>query len=101
AMGLAPEEVRHLRRAAILHDVGKLAVSSQVLEKPGKLDEAEWAVMRSHAAHTMAILSRIGPLRDMAAIAGAHHERLDGRGYPLGLKDRLIAQEARIITVCD
>lgn len=100
-MGMAPHDVRQLRRAAILHDVGKLAVSSQVLEKPGKLDDAEWIVMRSHAAHTMAILSRIRPLQDMASIAAAHHERLDGKGYPLGLNDRLIAREARIITVCD
>lgn len=100
-MGLASQEVRQLRRAAILHDVGKLAVSSRVLEKPGKLDDAEWIEMRSHASHTMAILSRIGPLRDMASIAAAHHERLDGKGYPLGLNESLIAQEARIITVCD
>lgn len=101
ALGMAPHEVRHLRRAAILHDVGKLAVSSRVLEKPGKLDDEEWVEMRSHAAHTMAILSRIGPLRDMASIAAAHHERLDGKGYPLGLGQMLIAREARIITVCD
>lgn len=101
AMGMAAPDVRHLRRAAILHDVGKLAVSSRILEKPGKLDDVEWIEMRSHAAHTMAILSRIGPLRDMASITAAHHERLDGKGYPLGLNDSLIAREARIITVCD
>lgn len=101
ALGMAAPDVRHLRRAAILHDVGKLAVSSRVLEKPGKLDDDEWVEMRSHAAHTMAILSRIGPLRDMASVAAAHHERLDGKGYPLGLEQRLIAPEARIITVCD
>ena len=57
--------------------------------------------MRSHAEHTNAILSRIGPLRSMATIAGAHHERLDGKGYSLGLDRMLIAPEARIITVCD
>jgi len=101
AMGMAEQNVRELRRAAVLHDVGKLGVSSRVLEKPGKLDDVEWIEMRGHAAHTMAILSRIGPMRDMASIAAAHHERLDGKGYPLGLKDILIAQEARIITVCD
>jgi len=101
ALGMAQPDVRHLRRAAVLHDVGKLAVSSRVLEKPGKLDDGEWIEMRSHAAHTMAILSRIGPLRDMASIAAAHHERLDGKGYPLGLDQILIAREARIITVCD
>lgn len=101
ALGFAPGPVRELRRAAVLHDVGKLAVSSRILEKPGKLDEAEWDVMRNHAAQTTSILSRITPLRRMAAIAGAHHERLDGRGYPLGLDQLAIAREARIITVCD
>ncbi|MHA6719934.1 HD-GYP domain-containing protein [Sphingomonas sp. RS6] len=101
ALGVGGADLRTLRRSAMLHDVGKLAVSSRVLEKPGKLDDLEWEEMRSHAAHTTAILSRIRPLRDMAAIAGAHHERLDGRGYPLGLDAMLIAREARIITVCD
>jgi HD-GYP domain-containing protein (c-di-GMP phosphodiesterase class II) len=101
ALGVEGAKLRTLKRSAMLHDVGKLAVSSRVLEKPGKLDEIEWEEMRSHAAHTTAILSRIAPLRDMAAIAGAHHERLDGRGYPLGLDAMLIAREARIITVCD
>ncbi|MET3724035.1 HD-GYP domain-containing protein [Sphingomonas trueperi] len=101
ALGVEGAKLRTLKRSAMLHDVGKLAVSSRVLEKPGKLDEIEWEEMRSHAAHTTAILSRIAPLRDMAAVAGAHHERLDGRGYPLGLDAMLIAREARIITVCD
>jgi len=72
-----------------------------VLEKPGSLDDDEWREMRSHAEQTTAILSRIGPLREMAGIAGAHHERLDGKGYPLELDQMLIAREARIITVCD
>lgn len=100
-LGVAGGHLRTLRRAAVLHDVGKLAVSSRVLEKPGKLDDVEWQEMRGHAAHTTAILSRISPLRDMASVAGAHHERLDGRGYPLGLDQLMIAREARIITVCD
>jgi len=100
-LGMNGGDTRRLRRAAILHDVGKLAVSSRVLEKPGSLDEDEWREMRSHAEQTTAILSRIGPLREMASIAGAHHERLDGKGYPLGLNQMLISPEARIITVCD
>ena len=101
ALVIDPGSVRTLRRAAILHDVGKLAVSSRILEKPGALDGTEWDEMRGHAAQTTSILSRIAPFRRMAAIAGAHHERLDGRGYPLGLDQRSIAREARIITVCD
>ena len=98
---MLPARVRQLRRAAALHDVGKLGVSSAILEKPGKLDDVEWQAMRSHAAHTAAILSRIGPLADLAPIAAAHHERLDGTGYPLGLDARAIARETRIITMCD
>lgn len=100
-VGIAPENIGTLRRAAALHDVGKLGVSSAVLEKPGKLDAAEWEVMRRHASHTTAILSRISPFREMAMISGSHHERLDGKGYPLGLSATMIARETRIITVCD
>lgn len=101
ALGFSGNALRNLRRAAVLHDVGKLGVSSRILEKPDKLDDEEWVEMRSHASHTIAILSRIGPLRDMASIAGAHHERLDGKGYPFGLDASRIAPEARIISVVD
>ena len=100
-IGIPADERRALRRAAILHDIGKLAVSSRVLEKPGKLDAEEWEAMRSHALQTTEILSRIGPFRALAVIAGSHHERLDGRGYPLGLDATLLAPETRVITVCD
>ena len=92
---------RRLRRAAILHDVGKLGVSSAILEKPGSLDTDEWHEMRLHSDHTTHILSRIGVMHDMALIAGSHHERLDGKGYPLGLDAKMIPQESRIITVAD
>ena len=101
AIGMAPHEQRALRRAAILHDVGKLGVSSAILEKPGKLDADEWHVMQNHALHTTEILGRISALRDMAQIAGSHHERLDGAGYPLRLDGRIIAIETRIITIAD
>ncbi|MFC3594834.1 HD-GYP domain-containing protein [Novosphingobium piscinae] len=100
-MGMAAPERRVLRRAAILHDVGKLGVSSRILEKPGKLDDDEWRVMKSHAMHTTEILGRIPALRDMALIAGSHHERLDGTGYPLQLEATVISLETRIITTCD
>lgn len=100
-LGMDDQSRRVLRRAAILHDVGKLGVSSAILEKPGKLDAEEWAIMQSHAAHTTNILGQIGVMSDMAMIAGSHHERLDGMGYPLGLDERSIAIESRIITVAD
>ena len=100
-MGLDPARVRSLRRAAFLHDVGKLGVSSAVLEKPAGLDDREWVEMRDHAEHTRAILSRIGAFEAFADLAAAHHERLDGGGYPRRLQGREIATETRIITVCD
>ncbi|MEO7815462.1 MAG: HD domain-containing phosphohydrolase [Sphingomicrobium sp.] len=100
-MGMLPARRRWLYRAALLHDVGKLGVSNNILDKPGSLDEREWEAMRSHASHTQAILGRISALADIAPIAAAHHERLDGTGYPLQLDDTQITRETRIITLCD
>lgn len=100
-IGMAADDRRRLRRAAMLHDVGKLGVSSHILEKPGKLDENEWQIMQGHASQTTAILGRIGVFSDMALIAGAHHERLDGTGYPMRLDARSIPIETRIITTAD
>lgn len=101
AMGVTPARRRWLHRAALLHDIGKLGVSNMILDKPGPLDDREWTRMRDHAVHTQAILGRVGVLADIAPIAAAHHERLDGTGYPLGLRDEQIRRETRIITVCD
>ena len=92
---------RWLRRAALLHDIGKLGVSTSILDKPGKLDAAEWAEMKRHPAWSEEILSRMSAFRDLAPIAGAHHERLDGKGYPKGLAGDAICLEARIITAGD
>lgn len=100
-MGMLPARRRWLNRAALLHDVGKLSVSNAILDKPGSLDDREWEAMRGHASHTQAILGRIGALADIAPIAAAHHERLDGTGYPLRLDDQQITRETRIITLCD
>jgi HD-GYP domain-containing protein (c-di-GMP phosphodiesterase class II) len=100
-MGLADEQRRWLKRAALLHDIGKLGVSNSILDKAGKLDADEWAAMQMHAAYSETILSRIAAFADLAAIAGAHHERLDGKGYPRGLKGDQIALETRIITASD
>ena len=100
-LGVTAERRRWLKRAALLHDIGKLGVSNTILDKPGKLDEDEWSAMRMHAAYSETILSQIAAFRDLAAVAGAHHERLDGKGYPKGLKGDEIAFESRIITVAD
>ncbi len=100
-LGFTAERRRRLKRAALLHDIGKLGVSNSILDKPGKLDPDEWEAMKLHTVHTESILSRITAFCDLATIAGAHHERLDGNGYPQGLKDDRIALETRIITVAD
>lgn len=100
-LGFAAERRRWLKRAALLHDIGKLGVSNSVLDKPGKLDAEEWAAMKLHAVYSEQILSRIAAFSDMAGIAAAHHERLDGKGYPRGLKGDAIVLETRIITAAD
>lgn len=85
ALGLSPDRRRWLKRGALLHDVGKLGVSNSILDKPGALDRDEWAAVRRHAEFTEIILSRITAFAELGRIAGAHHERLDGGGYPRGL----------------
>lgn len=100
-LGLPPERRRWLKRAALLHDVGKLGVSNSVLDKAGKLDREEWEAVKMHASYTETILSRIHAFAELARVAGAHHERLDGGGYPRGLGADEIAMETRIITTAD
>jgi HD-GYP domain-containing protein (c-di-GMP phosphodiesterase class II) len=101
ALGLSGQQRRWLRRGALLHDVGKLGVSNSVLDKAGSLDRDEWAAVRLHAEYTETILGRIAAFAELATIAGAHHERLDGGGYPRGLGADAIRLETRIITTAD
>lgn len=101
AMGVSPERRRWLKRGALLHDVGKLGVSNSVLDKAGKLDADEWQAVQLHAHYTETILSRIDAFAELAVIAAAHHERLDGKGYPRGLTADDISLETRIITTAD
>lgn len=98
---LPPEQRRDLSRAALLHDIGKLAVSNTILDKPDKLNDAEWAQMRSHTDYTYRILERVRGFRQLAQIASAHHERLDGRGYHRGLPGGEMPQGARLLAVAD
>lgn len=100
-LGLSFERRRWLKRGALLHDVGKLGVSNSVLDKPGKLDAEEWAAVQAHAMYTETILSRIDAFAELARVAAAHHERLDGKGYPRGVTAEAICLETRIITTAD
>jgi HD-GYP domain-containing protein (c-di-GMP phosphodiesterase class II) len=100
-LGITEERRSWLRRGALLHDIGKLGVSSRTLDKPGKLDEAEWAEIRMHPVRTEQVLSRVAAFRELTQVAAAHHERLDGKGYPHGLSGAQIAIETRIITTAD
>nr|WP_246201884.1 HD domain-containing protein [Sneathiella aquimaris] len=99
--GYEKNHLSYLRRAALLHDIGKLGVSNDILDKPGKLDDHEWAEIRKHSKFTEEILSHLSPFTTMAKMAGAHHEKLDGTGYPYGLCAEEIHMDTRIITAAD
>jgi putative nucleotidyltransferase with HDIG domain len=100
-MGLAPNRVQLVRRAALLHDIGKLSVSNSILDKKTKLSETEWKAVQQHPGLTRQILERVGAFREMAVIAGEHHEKLDGSGYPNRLLAPELSLESRIIAVAD
>jgi len=99
ALGVAPDQVRDLVRAALLHDIGMLGVSSRIIDKPAALTAEEWKDVRRHPEFTLAILGRVTPLRQVAEIAASHHEHLDGTGYPRGLVGGGIGLPARILAV--
>jgi putative nucleotidyltransferase with HDIG domain len=100
-LGLSPERRRVIRRAALLHDLGKLAVPNSILDKQGKLSDGEWEVVRQHPGLSGAILRRVPALRGVAMLAEEHHERLDGSGYPRRLSSRDLSLESRVIAVAD
>ncbi|MEJ7566881.1 MAG: HD domain-containing phosphohydrolase [Gaiellaceae bacterium] len=101
ALGVSDIELRRLRRAALLHDIGKLGISNLILDKPGRLTEAERAEVELHPIHTRELLERVAPFRELADDAGDHHEKLDGSGYPRGLRGDELSQTARILAVAD
>jgi putative nucleotidyltransferase with HDIG domain len=100
-LGYSQERLQLVHRAALLHDLGKLRVPNSILDKEGKLTSDEFTVVKEHPALTQEILTRIPAFREMAVIAGAHHERLDGMGYPNRLGASELSPEARIIAVAD
>ncbi|MCA9402852.1 MAG: HD domain-containing protein [Candidatus Omnitrophica bacterium] len=100
-IGMDADRRRWFKRGALLHDIGKLGVSNAVLDKPGKLTDEEWGQIKLHPKYTEEILSKIGIFKELAVVAAAHHERLDGKGYHKGLKGEEIVLETRILTVAD
>ena len=100
-LGIPEGELSHMRRGALLHDIGKMAIPDHILLKPDALTEDEWVVMREHPAYAFEMLSPIEFLRSTLDIPYAHHEKWDGSGYPRGLKAAQIPRAARIFAVVD
>ena len=102
ALGLSASQRRAVEFAAMLHDVGKIFVPKEILNKPGRLDPYEWAVMRQHTIHGERILKQVGgALARVARYVRSSHEHYDGHGYPDGLVGEAIPLASRIVTVCD
>jgi putative nucleotidyltransferase with HDIG domain len=101
-LGINAEQRRNLEFGALLHDVGKIAIPKEIINKPGKLDPHEWDVITTHTLEGQKMLDRVGGfMREVGQIVRSHHERWDGRGYPDGLSGEAIPLQARIISVCD
>ena len=100
-LGLPADAAQRCRLAGLLHDIGKLAIPEQILTKPGALDDAEWALMRTHPAVGADIVRRVPALRQVAPAVRHHHERFSGKGYPDDLFGQGIPVEARIIAATD
>jgi HD-GYP domain-containing protein (c-di-GMP phosphodiesterase class II) len=101
-MGLGSEPRRKVEFGALLHDVGKVAIPNEIINKPGALNDAEWEIMRTHTIEGQRMLSHVGgAMSEVGAIVRSSHERWDGGGYPDGLNGEAIPLEARIICACD
>ena len=101
AMGLGEADLVHIRRGALLHDIGKMGVPDGILLKPGKLTDEEWEIMRKHPTYAYEMLLSITYLRPALDIPYCHHEKWDGTGYPRGLKREAIPLAARLFAVVD
>jgi HD-GYP domain-containing protein (c-di-GMP phosphodiesterase class II) len=100
-MGFRDNELVHVRRGSLLHDIGKLGVPDEILHKPGELTEEEWVIMRRHPQFAYDMLAPIIYLRQALDIPYCHHEKWDGTGYPRGLKGEQIPLVARIFSLVD
>lgn len=101
AMGMSESEIVHIRRGALLHDIGKMGIPDAILLKPGPLDDDEWTVMRRHPSYGYELLAPIAHLHPALDIPYCHHEKWDGSGYPRGLSGDAIPLAARIFAVVD
>lgn len=101
AMGVPAEALVHIRRGALLHDIGKMGIPDQILLKPGPLTDEEWVIMKKHPQYAYDMLAPIAYLHPALAIPYCHHEKWDGSGYPQGLKGEAIPLAARIFAIVD
>jgi putative nucleotidyltransferase with HDIG domain len=101
-LGLDAERCRNVEFGALLHDVGKIAIPNEIINKPGKLDQKEWAIVKMHTIEGQRMLETVGGLmRSVGRIVRSSHERWDGAGYPDGLRGEEIPLESRIVSACD
>jgi len=100
-IGICGESLQHIRRGALLHDIGKMGIPDSILLKPGPLTPSEWEIMRQHPEHAYEMLKTIDYLEPALEIPYCHHEKWDGNGYPRGLKGKDIPISARIFAVVD
>jgi len=100
-MGLNSDQIDTVREGALLHDIGKISVPTEILSKPGRLTENEWFLIQSHSEAGFRMLERIELPWPVSSIVRQHHERLDGSGYPQGLRGKEIPFETRVVTVAD
>lgn len=101
SLGFDQATLRQVRRAGLLHDLGKLGVSNLILDKPARPTDEEFAVIKRHPEYSEQILARTECFAPIASLAGTHHERLDGRGYPRGIRSGELSLAARVLTVAD